>query len=73
MHRFALTASLPWAALLLTGACASAEDVRHRPPPPPEVAYRDPAYLPPPPPIIVPASAPRSLNLPLYNKPPPRF
>lgn len=49
---------------------------------PPEVAYRDPAYIPPPPlrpvhaapgfvaPVLL---APRSLALPLYNEPPPRF
>lgn len=38
---------------------------------PPEVAYRDPAFPPrTPEPVSTP---PRSLNVPLYNVPPPRF
>jgi len=45
----------------------------HRPLLPPEVAYRDPAYLPPPPPPVPVVTPPRSLSLPLYNEPPPRF
>lgn len=54
---------------------------------PPEIPYRDPAYIPPPPirpialvpvpvaPVFVAPTfiAPRSLALPLYNEPPPRF
>lgn len=43
--------------------------------PPAHIAYRDPSYVVPPQPVLlVPVRrAPRSLALPLYNEPPPRF
>ncbi|KQP33934.1 hypothetical protein ASF49_08765 [Methylobacterium sp. Leaf104] len=46
-----------------------------RPLPPPQIAYRDPSYVAPLRPVLIaPAPrAPRSLALPLYNEPPPRF
>ncbi|WP_156633979.1 hypothetical protein [Methylobacterium sp. Leaf113] len=44
---------------------------------PPDIAYRDPTYVAPPPlrtVVLAPVlRAPRSLALPLYNEPPPRF
>jgi hypothetical protein len=74
MTRLVLLPGLASAGLLLAGLGSSeAGGTPYSPPAlPPEVAYRDPTYLPPPPPIPV-ARVPRSLNLPLYNEPPPRF
>ncbi len=42
---------------------------------PPHIAYRDPAYVAPRRPVVlIPVRrVPRSLALPLYNEPPPRF
>ncbi|NEU11482.1 hypothetical protein G3T14_04990 [Methylobacterium sp. BTF04] len=74
MLRFALLGS----ALALSAGAAQAADYgnldapRHRGVLPPEVAYRDPTFRPRE--HVAPvATLPRSLNVPLYNVPPPRL